>query len=293
MQPFVGRFVFKDMNTTTYNVSAWIRIAIAFVCAHLVEIIGREESTLELLLRPFYYKDVLSGTVVAWILLESVHRMVKWLDSKYDWIHFTLKRLVMQLSMGVFACSLLAYLLVNLQFRFVLGQQMEDTTWFYYEFPFVVLLIILVNAGYVTYYFIDKATAAAVVVENHPNASDKPLEEENAMSREVLTVRHGNKVVPVQTVNIAYIFKEGEYNYVRSFENESYRIDASLEELESQLDHKSFFRANRQCIISLQSCKSFTPDSFGKLKVFLNPASLEFTVISQKRAPQFKKWIDR
>jgi hypothetical protein len=277
----------------------WIKIAVAFLCAHFVEVIGREESTLELLLQSFYYKDVISGTVVACILVEYVSRVVQWLDKKYDWVKHTFKRLVLQTSFGIFACALLAYFLVNLQFRYVLDQRMEDTTWFYYEFPFVVLLIVLVNISYVTLFFVLRTQTSVPATSNqidHPNIiPGDVLQNENIItpvSRQVLHVKKGNKTIPVTVNEIAYIFKDGDLTYLRSFKDETYLIDATLEALGQQLDPVNFFRANRQIIMSLHSFKSFSPEDYGKLKVFLNPPSMEHTIISQKRAPLFKKWVN-
>lgn len=265
----------------------WWKLVAAFLSAHLVEVIGREESTLELLLTSFYYKDVISGTVVAWILLMYVSYTIKYLDRKYDWLQATLKRITIQFIFGVLICALLAYLLVNIQFRLILNQRMEQTTWFYYEFPFVVMMIVFFNGVYFVRYLLGKIRVAPPIVTI---AEQVPMP---TMPREVVHVKKGDKTIPIMVDEVAYIYKEGDYNFVRTFQNDAFRIEATLEELEALLGERDFFRANRQCIISVRGCKSFSTETFGKLKVSLNPVTTVPITISQKRAPAFKKWIDR
>ncbi|RAW00419.1 LytR/AlgR family response regulator transcription factor [Pseudochryseolinea flava] len=268
----------------------WWKIVAALLCAHFIEMIGRRESTLELWLQSFYYKDVLSGAVVAWLLLEYLEWIGKRLDRRYDWFQASVKRMLLQLSFGIVLCAILAYVLVNLQFAFVLDQHMEQTTWFYYEFPFVVLLIVFFNLIYFARYLFARANRELLELTSRQTSVPRSIVSQR---REVLHVKKGNNTIPVSVAQVAYIYKEGDYNFVRTVADEIYRVDQTLEELENQLCERDFFRANRQYIVQLKACISFSPETFGKMRVALNPEPAVPLIISQKRAPAFRKWLDR
>ena len=66
-----------------------------------------------------------------------------------------------------------------------------------------------------------------------------------------------------------------------------------MNQLEQDLDHSIFFRANRQYIINLNFIKNFKPYERVKLLVELTVPELNHTIIiSQKSAPEFKIWIN-
>lgn len=69
-------------------------------------------------------------------------------------------------------------------------------------------------------------------------------------------------------------------------------IPQTLEELEKQLDPKSFFRANRQYIININSVKNVFNDFNGKLKIELVNQPETELIISREKASAFKAWMD-
>jgi two-component system response regulator LytT len=66
-----------------------------------------------------------------------------------------------------------------------------------------------------------------------------------------------------------------------------------MDELEEQLDPSSFFRANRQHIISLSVIKDIHNYFNGKLKVVINKYPDVEILISREKAVSFKHWLDR
>ena len=59
------------------------------------------------------------------------------------------------------------------------------------------------------------------------------------------------------------------------------------------LEETLFFRANRQFIINLKAFHYFTNEENGKLEVQLIPEHNDSVIISQKRAPVFKDWLNK
>ena len=59
------------------------------------------------------------------------------------------------------------------------------------------------------------------------------------------------------------------------------------------LDMKTFFRANRQFVISYDCIEKMHFWFSGKLKVLVKPAAYEDIIVSRLRATEFKRWLDQ
>ena len=68
-------------------------------------------------------------------------------------------------------------------------------------------------------------------------------------------------------------------------------IQDNLSELEDMLDHKTFFRANRQFIINIEAIAKFKPYTKGKIILDITPSINQEIIISQENASKFKQWI--
>jgi two-component system LytT family response regulator len=101
----------------------------------------------------------------------------------------------------------------------------------------------------------------------------------------------GDKLVPLNTDDIAYFFID--YGTVKSisYENKSYSMDNTLDELENMLDPEIFFRANRQFIISRKAIKDIDLWFNNRLSVNLKVSLPEKILVSKARVPEFKSWF--
>jgi two-component system, LytTR family, response regulator LytT len=70
-------------------------------------------------------------------------------------------------------------------------------------------------------------------------------------------------------------------------------VDLSLEELEDQLDPASFFRLNRQFIVSISAIAKVYNYGSRKLKVEVAPAIPEGILIRREKSSEFKRWLDQ
>jgi len=109
----------------------------------------------------------------------------------------------------------------------------------------------------------------------------------------ILVAVSGNKNIPIPVETIAYFYKDGNYTTLKTFQSETYLLNHSLDELMKLLEETSFFRANRQFIINLKACHYFTNEQNGKLEIHLIPNHNDEVIISQKRAPAFKEWLNK
>jgi DNA-binding LytR/AlgR family response regulator len=99
--------------------------------------------------------------------------------------------------------------------------------------------------------------------------------------------------MPVETKDIALFYKDT-LTYIYLFNGDKMIYDYStLDETELLLDPNLFFRANRQCIININSIQTVKPQMNLKLDILLK-APLKIPVdVSREKATQFKKWLDR
>ena len=111
--------------------------------------------------------------------------------------------------------------------------------------------------------------------------------------KEKYIVRFNDRIIPLQTANIAFIYSEEKNNYLTTFDGERYIIDSSLDVISDELNPDSFFRISRSCIVNTKAILSIIKQAGGRLLIKSNPpASFEMTV-SRSRVDDFLDWLER
>ena len=111
--------------------------------------------------------------------------------------------------------------------------------------------------------------------------------------KERYLVRLNDRIVPLQTSNIAYIYSEDKNNYLVTFDGQKYIIDSSLDVISEELDPDYFFRISRGCIVSMKAIGTIVKQMGGRLRIMATPEpSFEMTV-SRSRVDDFLKWLER
>ncbi len=75
--------------------------------------------------------------------------------------------------------------------------------------------------------------------------------------------------------------------------SQRFTLDYTLDELESILDPKLFFRINRKTIIHIQIIKKITSYFNGRLIITTDFIETENCIISRERVSDFKNWLDK
>jgi DNA-binding LytR/AlgR family response regulator len=101
----------------------------------------------------------------------------------------------------------------------------------------------------------------------------------------------GDKLIPLQTSEIAFIYIDASIVKGHTFEEKSFRFENTLDELSEMLDPHDFFRANRQYIISRKAIKDIDFWFNSRLSVNLKVSVPEKILISKARIPEFKNWF--
>lgn len=104
-------------------------------------------------------------------------------------------------------------------------------------------------------------------------------------------VKQGQKFAAIEAADIAYFFSEGRFIFFKTFDNQKYLVEYTLEELESMLDPATFFRINRSLLISFRSVDQIHPYFGNRLKLFLHPAMEKDILVSREKVNDFKQWL--
>ena len=111
--------------------------------------------------------------------------------------------------------------------------------------------------------------------------------------KERYIVRFNDRIVPLQTSNIAYVYSEDKTNYLVTFDDQKYIIDSSLDVITEELNPEVFFRISRSCIVQMKAITSIVKQAGGRLKIVPEPkASFEMTV-SRSRVDDFLAWLEK
>jgi two-component system LytT family response regulator len=105
-------------------------------------------------------------------------------------------------------------------------------------------------------------------------------------------IQYKDKLIPVQSSQLAWFYTENELVYAQTFENKQYIIDLTLENLQEQLDPADFFRANRQFIINRSAILEAEVYFNGRLLIKVKPLPNEQILVSKARVPEFKSWLN-
>lgn len=104
-------------------------------------------------------------------------------------------------------------------------------------------------------------------------------------------VRYGNTIKAIDIENIAYFFSDSGNLFFRTFDNNTYPLDYSLDKLEPMINPEIFYRINRQFIIQYKAIKEMYGYSKSRVRIVLEPACELETIASTDRSSDFKKWL--
>ena len=108
--------------------------------------------------------------------------------------------------------------------------------------------------------------------------------------KERFLIKSGSKFISIPVEKIAMSHTENKLVKIVTFENKSFVIDQTLDELENNLNPLHFFRTNRQDIISIHAIKSIEQE-YGSLSVILSISPKMEIIVSRKRMKDFKQWV--
>ena len=109
--------------------------------------------------------------------------------------------------------------------------------------------------------------------------------------RERFLVYISDSLIPINCSDIAYFLSEDGASLLVTNEGKRFLLPESLDTLESELDPKNFFRANRQYLLTSKSILKIHNFGNQKLKLTIKPESSDDIIISKLKATAFKNWL--
>ncbi|WBA43698.1 LytR/AlgR family response regulator transcription factor [Hymenobacter canadensis] len=105
-------------------------------------------------------------------------------------------------------------------------------------------------------------------------------------------VRHGEQLLPLPAAQVAWFQSRHETTTLVAQDGRRFVVDYTLEQLESLLDPRQFFRLNRQFLAQLPAVQRLHPHFNGKLLLELHPAPSEEVLVSREKASALKQWLE-
>lgn len=105
-------------------------------------------------------------------------------------------------------------------------------------------------------------------------------------------VKLGEHIRSITTDQISLFYAEGRNAFIRTNQGSKFIIDFKLEELESVLEPKSFFRVNRTYILNINAITDVLVYSNSRLKVSVDEKFDKEIIVSREKVSQFKIWFD-
>lgn len=122
---------------------------------------------------------------------------------------------------------------------------------------------------------------------------DSPQQQEPYIKnyKERFLVKHSNKLLSIEVSQIAYFYADNRLNFIKTWNNKTYIIDKTMEEISSLLNKNDFFRVNRSFIIAYKSIDEVYMHFNNRLKLKLNIPVSEEVFVSKDRVANFKEWF--
>ena len=140
---------------------------------------------------------------------------------------------------------------------------------------------------------IDKWQRLTSTERNNYTSRINQIAEEQRVAQQSFLVHFRDKIIPLQSTEIAFFHTFEERVTVYCHSGEKYPIEFTLEALQAKLSSEDFFRANRQFIISRHAVKEMSVWFGSRLLVSLTIEAPEQIVIPKAKVRDFKTWITK
>ena len=275
----------------------WVKIIGSLIASEMIDSIGRDESIFKRITHPYFYTDLLGGFVISIILWEIVRFVIYRLDKKYNWIDYPARRIFLQFLFAIVVPSFLCFVFTLLFMKLVYNQDIFQTEWLHNEFYGVILIIVIINLVYFTWWLFLRWQALhrqSLIGQSSEKENGSGLTNHRTSISDpaaIITVTKAGKNILLPQVEITHVVLEGNYTFIKTVNGESFVTTYTLDELTKIMDADSFFRVNRQIIVSRNACKAYQNIENGKISIDLSVDIKTRVIVSQKRAKAFRNWI--
>lgn len=126
----------------------------------------------------------------------------------------------------------------------------------------------------------------------HNNNLQRVVAEMTTGYKQNILVNYREKIIPLRVTDIQFVYVAHGSVYLQDSNAKSYLVHYTIELLESLLNPRQFFRANRQFMINRDSIKNIEHYFNRKLYVVMNTETPEKIIISRIKSQLFLKWME-
>lgn len=105
------------------------------------------------------------------------------------------------------------------------------------------------------------------------------------------TIKMGQQLKMINIEEVECFYSENKGTYLHTLDNRDYLVDNTLEQLETELDPKDFYRVSRKFIIPMKAIKEIQLHSNSRLKVILPTYKDDEVIVARERVNDFKEWL--
>ena len=106
------------------------------------------------------------------------------------------------------------------------------------------------------------------------------------------TVKIGQHLKMMNIDTIECFYSENKGTYMHTNDNRDYLIDSTLDELEKELEPRTFFRVSRKFYVNINAIKDMVSYTNSRLQIKLNSYNNQEVIVSRERVRDFKDWIE-
>lgn len=121
---------------------------------------------------------------------------------------------------------------------------------------------------------------------------ERVIDQIEILYKQTLLVDYREKIIPVKLRDVGFIYTGNGIVYLELDDNRRFTVAYTLEQLESMLDPKQFFRANRQFILNRDYIMNIEYYFNRKLFITCKIKSPEKIFISRVKAQPFLQWLE-
>ena len=98
------------------------------------------------------------------------------------------------------------------------------------------------------------------------------------------------KLINIEDIECIYSENKGTYAYTK--EGRNYLLDATLDQLENELEPNVFFRISRKFYVNINAIKDMVSYTNSRLQIKLNTFNEQDIIVSRERVKDFKNWLE-
>lgn len=114
-----------------------------------------------------------------------------------------------------------------------------------------------------------------------------------ATYRKRFLVKHLQKLVSVEVSSIAYFYCDERVNFFTTYDNKTYIVDYTMDEIEDIVDPDRLFRVSRSLIVSIDGVDQIQPYFGNRLALRLKPNFEREAIVSREKVNDFKRWMGK